>query len=175
MKFAPSLNNLWLRLFPKTESFFLFHSLAPSLFFVLSSKHSVGCEIFPVFAWPVFADPWEQVEDLGSTLVWGSEVLLLPLVACPVKRRLIGCRKRGPIGLRGCDAAAKSFICPAKRLSINEVVKGGNICGRGEGKVFTGSLWEIVCFGWVPFFYLLNSRGDQYTEVKMKFIIGIGG
>lgn len=64
---------------------------------------------------------------------------LLRLVVCPIKQRLIGCRGWGGrlVG-EGCDAAAKSFICRAERLSINEVVKGGDICGgRGERERFS--------------------------------------
>lgn len=42
--------------------------------------------------------------------------------------------KNKAIGSRGCDAAAKSFICPAGRLSINEVVKGGTSVAEEKGK-----------------------------------------
>lgn len=69
------------------------------------------------------------------------ETLLKSLVLLALKRQLIGWKEMGPIGLRGRDAAALSFICLAGRLPINEVVKGGNICGGGDGKGFSGRLW----------------------------------
>lgn len=52
----------------------------------------------------------------------------------------------------GVDAAAHSFICRGKRLSINEVVKGGNICGSGEGKGFH---WKRL-FDWLGSLLLLT-------------------
>lgn len=68
-----------------------------------------------------------------------------------------------------------------QRLSINEVVKGGNICCGGEGKVFhrkplthrVGGF--LLFFGGVLFFYWLNSRGDQHTEAKWSSSSASGG
>lgn len=68
------------------------------------------------------------------------EVLLGSLDLLSVKRQPIGWWKRERIGLSGCDASATSFICQESRVSVNEVVKGGNICGGDEGKGFSESL-----------------------------------
>lgn len=55
-------------------------------------------------------------------------------------------REKGAESEGGCDAAAKSFKYPAERLSINEVVKGGDVCGGGEVEVFRGRVFALAGF-----------------------------
>lgn len=52
--------------------------------------------------------------------------------------------------MRGCDAAAKSFICLAKGLSINEVVKGGTYVAVEKERFLT---FEFVLAGFPSFIY----------------------
>lgn len=163
--------SVWLSLFPNRINF-VFHSLAasPYLYYLLRTLLQVGFVMHLVGQCSLTPDSRWKIRDLLSCK---CEAPKLPSShwCCRLQSHgSLAVLEKGLIGLRSCDAAAKSFICRAGRLSINEVVKGGDVCGRGERrKGFYKKPWVAsVCVGWVPFFYLPNSRGDQYTKELKK-------
>lgn len=88
----------------------------------------------------------------------------------PVKQQLIGRRDQGADWSEGRDAAAKSFICLAEIVYQWSSKRREHLLWRGrEGfsqEAFNALGFVWFFFGLVPFFYWLNSRGDQHTEAK---------
>ena len=73
--------------------------------------------------------------------------------------------RRGLIGSGGHDAAANPYICPARRLSINEVVKEGNVCGTERGKGFQKKPLGRDCLLWLGSLLLFTEfHSDQHTR-----------
>lgn len=84
----------------------------------------------------------------------------------PVKQQLIGLRDQGADWSEGRDAAAKSFICLAEIVYQWSSKRREHLLWRGREGFSQEAFNRLGLFGGVPFFYWLNSRGDQHTEAK---------
>lgn len=63
-----------------------------------------------------------------------------PIGAASYKAATDWLKENGADWLEMSDAAAESYICGAKRLSINEVVKGGTSVAEEKERSFKRSL-----------------------------------